>query len=59
LDVPTGVTVIRSHAAYKVMSMESPTSYDLYVHTCANGSSMINGVDFEKSYAPVGHIKSL
>ena len=39
--------------------MESPTSFDLYVHTCANGFLMLDGVDLQESYAPVGYIKSL
>ena len=58
-SIPLGVTVLRSHAAYKVKTMESPTSFDLYVHTCANGFLMLDGVDGQESDAPVGHIKRL
>ena len=39
--------------------MDSPSTYDLYVHTYVNGSSMMDGVNFQESYAPVDHLESL
>ena len=55
-QVPIGVTVLQSQAVYKVMMTDLPDMYDFFVRTCANSSKMIIGIDFQESYAPVGHV---
>ncbi len=58
-DVPTGKAVLRSRIAYRVKDGDTPNTYDLYSCTCADGSSMREGFDFDHSYSPVGSIDLL
>ena len=58
-QVPHGIAVLKSRAAYHVKLTDTPHQYDLYVQTCANRPSMHEGIDFQNSYMPVGHIDSL
>ena len=44
---------------YWVKTTNIDNQYDLYSRTCADGSSMFEGVDFTVSYSPVAGIFSL
>jgi hypothetical protein len=58
-QVPSGKTILQSHIAFCVKDKETTNAYDLYACTCADGSSMREGVDFTNSYSPVGSIDSI
>jgi hypothetical protein len=58
-QVPSGKTILQSCIAFHVKYGETTNAYYLYARTCADGSSMREGVDFTNSYSPVGSIDSI
>jgi hypothetical protein len=58
-QVPSGKAILRSRIAFHVKDGDSTNVYDLYARTCADGSSMCEGIDFTSSYSPVGSIDSI
>ena len=51
-DIPPDATVLRAVSVFKVKSTASPTIFELYYRMCANGSTQIQGVDYEQSHSP-------
>jgi len=56
-DAPEGVNVLRSVISHRVKDLGNDT-YDLYSRHCANGSTMIKGLDYKESYAAIAVIDS-
>eukprot|EP00957_Ditylum_brightwellii_P010900 826083-Ditylum_brightwellii.AAC.2 len=48
----SGAKVLRVQPAFKVKLQNTPNYYKLYTCTVANGSSQIQGIDFDVSYSP-------
>ncbi len=48
-QVPPGKAILHRCIAFHVKDNDTPNSYDLYVCTCADGSNMQEGVDFQNS----------
>ena len=44
-DVPVGMSILRDRVACQVKDASIKNQYDLYPHTCADGSSMKENVD--------------
>jgi len=56
-DAPEGINVLRSVISHRVKDLGNDT-YDLYSRHCANGSTMIKGLDYKESYAAIAVIDS-
>jgi hypothetical protein len=58
-QVPTSKTILPARVTFKVKNTDVDNNYELYCRTCANGSKMIEHVDYSNSYSPVGSIESI
>jgi len=56
-DAPKGVNILRSVISHRVKDLGNDT-YDLYSRHCANGSTMIKGLDHKETYAAIDVIDS-
>ena len=57
--LPPDTKILISRIYFRVKTTDIDNQYDLYSRTCEDGSSMLDGVDFTESYAPVADIRSL
>ena len=57
--LPPNKKILRPRISFRAKTTEIDKQYELYSRTCADGSSMIEGVDFTVSYAPVVDLHSL
>jgi hypothetical protein len=58
-QVRSGKAIFHSHIAFCVKDGDTTNAYDLYAYTCADGSSMREGIDFASSYLPVHSVDSI
>jgi len=56
-QAPPGINILRSVVSHRVKDLGNDT-YDLYSRHCANGSTMVKGLDFKESYAAIAVIDS-
>ena len=56
-NAPPGINILRSVVSHRVKDLGNDT-YDLYSRHCANGSTMVKGLDFKESYAAIAVIDS-
>ena len=56
-DAPADTTILRSVVSHRVKDLGND-AYDLYSRHCANGSTMIKGLDYKESYAAIAVIDS-
>ena len=57
--LPPDTNILRPIIYFRVKTTDIGNQYDLYSRTCADGSSILEGVEFTVSYAPVAGILSL
>ena len=57
--LPPDTKILHSRIYFRVNTTYIDNQYDLYSRTCADGSSIIEGVDSTVSYAPVAGIRYL
>lgn len=58
-DMPKTVKPVKSRVSFRVKHTDVANIYELYSRTCANGSRMVEGVDFSISYAPCASVQSI
>ena len=58
-SLPPDTKIFRPRIYFRVKTTNIDNQYDLYSRTYADGSSMVEVVDFTLSYAPVSGIHSL
>ena len=56
-QAPANATILRSVVNHRVKDLGND-AYDLYSRHCANGSTMIKGLDYKESYAAIAVIDS-
>ena len=57
--LPPGTKILRPRISFRVKTADIDNQYDIHSRTCADVSSMLEGVDFTVSYAPVAGIHSI
>ena len=57
--IPPVTKILRPRIPFRVKTTYIDNQYELYSITCTDVSSMLEGVDFTVSYAPVSGIRSL
>ena len=58
-SLPPDTKILIPIISFRVKTTDIDNQYDLYSRTCADVSSMLEGVDFTLSYAHVASIRSL
>ena len=51
-QLPPNATILKPRIVFKVRPVDVPNFYELKTRPCADGSKMIQGTDFDSSYAP-------
>ena len=54
-SIPKGKNDLRSLIAPSIKEGDCSDAWKFVARHCANGSSQIKGIDFDKSYSPVAH----
>ena len=57
--LPPNRKILRPRIVFRVKTTDIDNQYDIYSRKCANGSSMLEVVDFTVLYAPVDDILCL
>ena len=57
--LPPNTKILKTRISIRVKTTDIDNQYDIYSRTCADRSSMIEGVEFTVSYAPVAGICSI
>ena len=51
-DLPPTIKILKAQPAFKVKLQDKANKYYLYIRTTANGSTLVQGIDFDASFAP-------
>ena len=58
-SLPPDTNIIRPRIYFRVKTTDIDNQYELYSIICVDGASLLEGVDFKVSYAPLAGILSL
>eukprot|EP00957_Ditylum_brightwellii_P001537 119848-Ditylum_brightwellii.AAC.1 len=58
-DLPSTIKILKAQPASKVKLQEEENKYDMYTQTTANGSTQVQGIDFNASFAPTSFFENI
>eukprot|EP00957_Ditylum_brightwellii_P035365 2681890-Ditylum_brightwellii.AAC.1 len=58
-DLLSTIKILKAQPAFKVKLQEEENKYDLYTWTTANGSTQVQGIGFNASFAPTSFFENI